>query len=228
MAAIETFALFGLDHYIFSTMTTAPIVTDNSAVLAEFVGGQASDVSMMIGIGLVKESDAVFFQYLGEEQQPRALMMPSGKPLTRFSNVTLSGVDIAEKVGEFNSTKLNLYLESNQGRIIMLTSGLTTHWSQCIITALMGMFNSYDLQTPFVLDSWKGTSKMRPCFACVRIGKNKISDQMIYDQLADARSDRDKAKVERIMRDSVEILRHATETNPAEITVHTTTEEGEF
>ena len=50
--------------------------------------------------------------------------------------------------------------------------------------------------------------------------KDKISDQMIYDQLADARSDRDKAKVEQIMRDSVEILRHATETNPAEITVH--------
>ena len=209
-------------------MTTATLSTDNSAVLAEFAGGQTTDVAMMIGIGLVKDSEAVFFQYLGEEQQPSALMMPSGKPLTRLSNIKLAGIDIAEGVGEFKSTKLNLFLESNQGRIIMLTSGLTTIWSQCVITALMGMFNSYDLQTPFVLDSWKGNSKMRPCFAAVRVGQNKISDQMLYDQLADARSDRDKVKQEQIMRDSVEILRHAIQPETAEITVVTTTDEGEF
>ena len=123
-------------------MTTATLSTDNSAVLAEFAGGQTTDVAMMIGIGLVKDSEAVFFQYLGDEQQPSALMMPSGKPLTRLSNIKLAGIDIAEGVGEFKSTKLNLFLESNQGRIIMLTSGLTTIWSQCVITALMGMFNS--------------------------------------------------------------------------------------
>ena len=209
-------------------MTTATLSTDNSAVLAEFAGGQTTDVAMMIGIGLVKDSEAVFFQYLGEEQQPSALMMPSGKPLTRLSNIKLAGIDIAEGVGEFKSTKLNLFLESNQGRIIMLTSGLTTIWSQCVITALMGMFNSYDLETPFVLDSWKGNSKMRPCFAAVRIGQNKVSDQMLYDQLADARSDRDKVKQEQIMRDSIEILNHAVKPQAAEITVVTTTEEGEF
>tara|TARA_B100001939_G_scaffold312912_1_gene296392 strand:+ start:746 stop:1375 length:630 start_codon:yes stop_codon:yes gene_type:complete len=209
-------------------MTTATLSTDNSAVLAEFAGGQTTDVAMMIGIGLVKDSEAVFFQYLGEEQQPSALMMPSGKPLTRLSNIKLAGIDIAEGVGEFKSTKLNLFLESNQGRIIMLTSGLTTIWSQCVITALMGMFNSYDLETPFVLDSWKGNSKMRPCFAAVRIGQNKISDQMLYDQLAEARSDRDKVKQEQIMRDSIEILNHAVKPQAAEITVVTTTEEGEF
>ena len=209
-------------------MTTATLSTDNSAVLAEFAGGQTTDVAMMIGIGLVKDSEAVFFQYLGEEQQPSALMMPSGKPLTRLSNIKLAGIDIAEGVGEFKSTKLNLFLESNQGRIIMLTSGLTTIWSQCVITALMGMFNSYDLQTPFVLDSWKGNSKMRPCFAAVRIGQNKVSDQMLYDQLADARSDRDKVKQEQIMRDSIEILNHAVKPQATEITVVTTTEEGEF
>lgn len=209
-------------------MTTATLSTDNSAVLAEFAGGQTTDVAMMIGIGLVKDSEAVFFQYLGEDQQPSALMMPSGKPLTRLSNIKLAGIDIAEGVGEFKSTKLNLFLESNQGRIIMLTSGLTTIWSQCVITALMGMFNSYDLETPFVLDSWKGNSKMRPCFAAVRIGQNKVSDQMLYDQLADARSDRDKVKQEQIMRDSIEILNHAIKPEAAEITVVTTTEEGEF
>ena len=82
---------------------------------------------MMIGVGLVKDSEAVFFQYLGEEQTPSALMMPSGKPLTRLANVTLAGIDIAEDIGEFKSTKLNLFLQSVQGRVVMLTSGLDHH-----------------------------------------------------------------------------------------------------
>ncbi len=191
-------------------MTTSALTIDNSALLAEFTGGASSDIAMMIGIGLVKDSDAVFFQYMGEEQSPVALMLPtSGKPLTRLSNIRLAGIDIAEDVGEFKSTKLNLFLESNQGRTVMLTSGLNTIWSQCVITALMGMFNSYDLETPFTLDSWKGNSKMRPCFAAIRLGSEKVSDQMLYDQLAEARSDRDTIRVQKIMRDSVEILRHA-------------------
>ena len=54
----------------------------SSIVAAEFVTeliSAESSVDMMIGIGLVKDTDAVFFQYLGEEQQPAALMLPSGK-----------------------------------------------------------------------------------------------------------------------------------------------------
>ena len=95
-------------------MTTSAIqTTDNAALLSEFSGGASSDVAMMIGVGLVKDTEAVFFQYLGEEQQPSALMLPSGKPLTRLANVTLSGIDIAEEVGEFKSTKLNLFLQSS-------------------------------------------------------------------------------------------------------------------
>ena len=42
----------------------------SSIVAAEFVTeliGAESSVDMMIGIGLVKDTDAVFFQYLGEE-----------------------------------------------------------------------------------------------------------------------------------------------------------------
>ena len=55
-------------------MTNSAITpVDNSALLAEFSGGSNTDVSMMIGIGLVKDSEAVFFQYLGEEQTPSAL-----------------------------------------------------------------------------------------------------------------------------------------------------------
>ena len=182
---------------------------DNAALVSEFAGGTSTDVSMMIGIGLVKDSEAVFFQYLGEEQTPSALMMPSGRPLTRLANVTLAGIDIAEAVGEFKSTKLNLFLQSSQGRVVMLTSGLTTIWSQCVLNGLMGLYHSYDLNTPMQLDSWKGTSKMRPCFAAIRCAGAKVSDQELYDLLTDARGDRDSVKVEQLCRNAVAQLRAA-------------------
>ena len=86
-------------------MTNETAIVTNPAVsnlISEFSGGSASDIEMMIGIGLVKDSDAVFFQYMGEEQQPQALMLPSGRPLTRLANVRLHSIDIAENVGEFN------------------------------------------------------------------------------------------------------------------------------
>lgn len=189
-------------------MTTLAVY-DNAALVSEFAGGASTDVSMMIGVGLVKDSEAVFFQYLGEEQSPSALMMPSGKPLTRLSNVRLSGIDVAEDVGEFKSTKLNLFLESSQGRVVMLTSGLTTIWSQAVLTCLMGLYHSYDLSSAFQLDSWKGNSKMRPCFAGIRIDGAKVTDQEMYDLLADARGDRDSAKVQQICRNAVDQLRSA-------------------
>ena len=193
-----------------SHMTTSAIQTiDNAALLSEFSGGSSTDVAMMIGVGLVKDTEAVFFQYLGDEQQPSALMLPSGKPLTRLANVTLCGIDIAEEVGEFKSTKLNLFLQSSQGRVVMLTSGLTTIWSQCLLTSLMGMYHSYDLNTPFQLDSWKGTSKLRPCFAAIRCEGAKVSDQEMYDLLSDARADRDSAKTMQLCRNAVEQLKSA-------------------
>ena len=200
-------------------MTTTSLSVDTSSVLAEFTGGQSTDIAMMIGIGLVKDSEAVFFQYLGDDQTPQALMLPSGKPLTRMANVRLAEIGIAEDIGEFKSTKLNLVLESSAGNKILITSGLTTIWSQCVITALMGMFNSYDLETAFQLDTWKGTSKMRPCFAAIRCENQKVSDQMLYEQLADARSDRDNARVQAIMRDSVEILSAAISQVPVEVAI---------
>jgi len=187
-------------------MTTLATV-DNTAIISEFAGGTSTEVAMMIGIGLVKDSEAVFFQYLGEEQTPSALMLPSGRPLTRLANVTLAGIDIASDVGEFKSTKLNLYLQSSAGRVVMLTSGLTTIWSQCIINALMGLYHSYDLSTAFQLDSWKGNSKMRPCFGSIRIDGNKVTDNELYQMLADARGDGDKAKVEQLLRNAVEMLK---------------------
>ena len=211
-------------------MTTSAITPiDNSALLAEFAGGSSSDVAMMIGIGLVKDTDAVFFQYLGEEQTPSALMLPSGKPLTRLANVRLAGIDIAEEVGEFKSTKINIYLESSQGKVVLLTSGLTTIWSQCVVGGLMGMYHSYDLDTPFTLDSWKGNSKMRPCFAAVRMAGNKVSDQEMYDLLSDARGDRNSALTEQLMRNAVTQLKNALTGNPVDVVVEeTTVKDGDF
>ena len=191
-------------------MTLAPV----SSVLSEFTGGDQPEIAMMIGVGVVKESDAVFFQYLGGEEKPRALMLPtSGRPLTYLKNVRLVDIGIEEEVGEFKSTKLNLFLESSAGNTVMLTSGLNTLWSQCVMTALMGLWNSYDLETAFTLNSWKGTSKMKPCFASIKIGQAKVSDTDMYNQLVELRGDRAKDKIEAVMRDSVEILKAALKTD---------------
>lgn len=209
-------------------MTNLAQRSDTTSIVAEFAGGSQSDVSMMIGIGLVKDSEGVFFQYLGDEQAPSALMLPSGKPLTRMANVRVVGVDIADNVGEFKSTKLNLFLESSGGTTVMLTSGLNTIWSQCVMTALVGLYNSYDLDQFFQLDSWKGTSKLRPCFAAIRVGRNKVSDQETYDLLADARSDRDNAKVDQLMRNAVALVQSGLGVEPVAVDVQSTNETPEF
>jgi hypothetical protein len=84
------------------------------------------------------------------------------------------------------------------------------------------MFNTYDLTTPFNLDSWYGTSKLRPVFAALKLNGAKVSDNDMYSALADARSDRDKAQVEKICRDAVDVLRMALGIETADITVETT------
>ena len=187
------------------------ILQDNTAIVSDLVaGGQQSDVSMMIGVGVNKDSDAVFFMYRGDDQEPVALTVPtSGKPLTRLGNVKVTGINIAEDVGTFKSTKLNLFLTTNSGTLILVTSGLTTLWSQCVLTGLMGAFETGNLEFALTLDTWKGTSKMKPCFAAIRSGDLKLSDSDLYEQLKEARSDRDNKKIETILRDSVSILSHA-------------------
>ena len=198
---------------------TAIVTNPAETLLAEFTGGSDGSVEMMIGVGLVKDSDAVFFQYMGEEQQPMALTMPtSGKPLTRLTNVKLAGLEIAEDIGEFKSTKLNVYLTSSQGRTIMLTSGLTTIWSQCLLNCISGLYNTYSLDTAFNLDSWKGNSKMRPCFAGIRINGDKVTDDVLYNQLADARADKDYKRTEELLRGVVNTVKAALGTEPVEVT----------
>lgn len=187
------------------------ILQDNTAIVSDLVaGGQQSDVSMMIGVGVNKDSDAVFFMYRGDDQEPVALTIPtSGKPLTRLGNVKLTGINVAEDVGTFKSTKLNLFLTTNSGTVILVTSGLTTLWSQCVLTGLMGAYGTSNLELALTLDTWKGTSKMKPCFAAIRSGDLKMSDTDMYELLKEARSDRDNKKVETILRNSVSILSHA-------------------
>ena len=81
------------------------------------------------------------------------------------------------------------------------------------------MFNTYDLSTAFNLDSWYGTSKLRPVFAALKLNGAKVSDNDIYSSLADARSDRDKAMVEKICRDAVDVLRGALGIELADVVV---------
>ena len=195
------------------------VSTAGAALLDEFSGGQTSDVDMMIGIGLVKDTEAVFFEYLGDDEEPAALMRKNGRALTRMPNVVLSGIDIAEDIGEFKSTKLNLYLNTGAGRTILVTSGLTTLWSQCVVTCLMGMLKGGDLTCPFHLDTWKGTQGLRPCFAAIRVGETKMSDNELYSLLSDARGDRDKQKVETLMRNAVQQLRAPFTTDEVAVTV---------
>lgn len=196
--------------------TLAKIDTITGQILSEFTGGSTTDVAMMIGIGLVKDSDAVFFQYLGDEQPAQALSYPSGKPVTKMANVRLNGIEVVDGIGEFASTKLNVFIESSEGTILMLTSGLQTIWSQCVITALMGLVGSGNLDASFSLDTWKGTSKMRPCFAAIRSGEVKMTDQLTYDTLADARSDRNLNKTIELMRDYVGLIKGALTGGPIE------------
>ena len=95
-----------------STASTSALATE---LMSEMIGSDSS-VDMMIGIGLNKESDAVFFQYLGEETVPSALMLPSGKPLTRLANVRLVGLTVVDDVGTFsppNSTCTRVHSRSS-------------------------------------------------------------------------------------------------------------------
>ena len=186
-------------------MTTSAITTDTSALVAELGGSSDVTVDYMFGIGNVKDSDAVYFQYMGDDQL-QALVSASGRPQTRIGNVFLTGVTIADDVYKeagFSGDKLNVFLQTQSGASIMLTAGLTTIWSQCIMTALMGLADNAALTHLITVDTWKGTSKMRPCFAAVRDGQVKMTNDYLYEALREARSDRNKELQTKLMREAV-------------------------
>jgi len=185
--------------------------TATSAIVSEFSGGRQSSVAMTIGIGLVKDSDAVFFKYADEAgEQPVALLQPSGKHLSTLCNVTLVDVSLYEPNDEYNTLKLNVTLESSTGTHVMVTSGLTTFWSMSILGGLLEMQKGGDLTCPFNLDTWRGNKgKIKPCFGAIKMGAISMRNDDLYNSLTDARSDGNKQLVERIMRDGVETVHHA-------------------
>ena len=200
---------------------TQTISVDTSAIVAELGGQSSAEVSVMIGIGLVKDSDAVYFQYVGDDKT-QALVKDNGAPLTRISPVRFSGVSIADDVYQssgFSGNKLNVFFETQQQRVVMLTAGLTTIWSQCILGGLMGLLASNSLDSLIAVDTWKGNSKMRPCFAGIRNNGVKVTDEALKSALAEARSDRDSQKVEQIVRDTVAVLAAASGTQEVEVAV---------
>ena len=166
------------------------MLAESSAIVAELVsGGEAPEINMMIGVGVVKESEAVLFHYVGNEEQPQALMHPrTGNPLTRLSNVKLVGLDIAKNIGTENATKLNVILELGNGNKVLVTSGIQTWWSQCVMAGLFGLFQNGLLTESFNLDSYRGKTGRRPIFASIRCA-DVYSDKELYAILmADRRS----------------------------------------
>jgi len=201
-------------------VSTAALTTSTSAIVSEFSGGSSSNVAMFIGIGLVKDSDAVFFQYQNEGEQPIALLQPSGKHLSTLSNVTLVDVSIYEPGDEYNTIKVNITLESSAGTQVMVTSGLTTFWSQSVLGGLLAMLNNGDVTCSFNLDTWRGTlGKIKPCFGGVKINGAMMRNDEIYKALTDARSDGNKKRVEEIMRDAVQVLHTALNVNAVDVAV---------
>ena len=191
-----------------TVISTANPTADTASLVAVLGGQPTQTVDYMIGIGLVKDSDAVYFQYLGDDEKT-ALMEPSGKPISRIGHVFLTGLTIIDDFyaeSGFSGSKLNVFLKTEHGISVMLTSGLSTIWSQCLITSLMGLFRTDALGHLISIDTWKGTSIKRPCFAAVLDGDVRVTDNETYQTLADARADKDKVKTDAIMRDAVEVI----------------------
>ena len=200
---------------------TQTISVDTSAIVAELGGQSSTEVSVMIGIGLTKDSDAVYFQYVGDDKT-QALVNDNGTPLTRLTPLRFTGVSIADDVYQgsgFSGSKLNVFFETQQQRVVMLTAGLTTIWSQCILGGLLGLVRNGSLNSLVSVDTWKGNSKMKPCFAGIRNNGIKVTDESLKSALTDARADRDYQKVEKILRDTVEVLTAAVSTESVEVTV---------
>jgi len=191
-----------------TVISTANPSVETASIVAEFGGQATQSVDLMIGVGLIKDSEAVYFQYVGDDQKV-ALIDQEGKPVTRIGNVQLTGLSIIDDVYAetgFSGSKLNVFLQTQSDRTVMLTSGLVTIWSQCLMTCLMGLFENESLNSVIAIDTWKGTSVKKPCFAAVRNGGARVTSNDMYQALTDARSDKDRAKTDALMRDAVEVI----------------------
>ena len=166
------------------------MLVDSSAIVADLVsGGEAPEIKYMIGVGVVKESEAVLFYYIGNDEQPIPLMTKAGKPLTRLSNVNLVDIAVVTGIGTENATKLNVILEIDNGSKILITSGIQTWWTTCVIAGLFGLLQNGLITTPFNLDSYRGNLGRKPIFASIRSGQ-VYSDQELYAILKSDRTDK--------------------------------------
>jgi hypothetical protein len=156
------------------------MLVDSSAIVADLVsGGEAPEIKYMIGVGVVNDSEAVLFYYIGNDEQPIPLMTKAGKPLTRLSNVKLVDVAVVTGIGTENATKLNVILEIDSGNKILITSGIQTWWSMCVISGLYGLFQNGMISESFNLDSYRGNMGRKPIFASIRCG-DVYSDKELY------------------------------------------------
>ena len=166
------------------------MLVDSSAIVADLVsGGEAPEIKYMIGVGVVKESEAVLFYYIGNDEQPIPLMTEAGKPLTRLSNVNLVDIAVVTGIGTENATKLNVILEIDNGSKILITSGIQTWWTTCVIAGLFGLLQNGLITTPFNLDSYRGNLGRKPIFASIRSGQ-VYSDQELYAILKSDRTNK--------------------------------------
>ncbi len=189
------------------------MLVDSSAIVADLVsGGEAPEINMMIGIGVVKESEAVLFHYIGNDEKPAALMTKAGKPLTRLGNVKLVDIDIVTGIGTENATKLNVILESNHGNRILVTSGIQTWWTTCVIAGLFGLLQNGLITTPFNLDSYRGNLGRKPIFASIRSGQ-VYSDKELYEILNADRKEKAWDSYQLSMSTIVDTLKKAMKTN---------------
>lgn len=197
-------------------------IANPASILTEFTGGSSApvDYDLLIGVGVMKESDAVFFHY--KDSQPIALINEAnGKPLQTFKDVVCYGIEVVHDIGTFKASKLNLKLRSPGGARLCFTSGVETMWSQAVVTALMGIMGStmYDFNTPFTFWSKRGDQGMRPSFANIYLDGERVSDNHMYEQLRDLRSDRNKAGIIESVTDAVQILSAEISGIPTEVNV---------
>ncbi len=193
------------------TIVSTADSSTSSALVAELGGSSHDAVDYMIGIGLIKDSEAVYFQYAGDDNKV-ALMQPNGKPVTRIGPVLVTGITVKDNAyadSGFQGDKVNVFLQTQSGLNLMITTGLTTMWAQCFVTALMGMFAADCLNSLVNVDTYKGSSKLGVYFANVRNNGNKMTSNALYEDFAAARADRDKALVEKLMRDSIAVVNTA-------------------
>ena len=193
-------------------VSTPSQTIDTSALVADFGQSSSSTYDVLVGIGLDKTSDAVFFQYKGDEQK-EALMQKNGKPVSRIYPVQITGVKIEENPyanSGFTGCKLNIEFTTQGGKVVCLTSGLTTMWSQCMLVCLSGLMNQNALNHLVAIDSWKGDSKYGTCFAAIRDNGIKVTDQALYDTLVVRRAiknkDEKQQRLEEVLRDTVSVL----------------------